>query len=1188
MEKRTLKLIVVLLVLVLIVVTFLVVRQIRLSGLVVGEGSPSLNPPINSITVRNDDSSAMDNYPVTIGRLFVQGEVLFGYYPKAYIDGAGVTTQVDVKNRWSDNSLKFAIISFVIPQLNPGQTKTVTFQNIDAATYQSNTGNAPLSTTDMLSNTYNFDAIMELVNPAQTHPISARTMLQDSLQNSNIRQDWLSGPVVTSIVLADHSAVPQYDVGWKQQGTPLALSVGTSDTVLSVQDASWISAGQTLNLNNELVLVVNTASSPDTVTVQRNVPGGLPPYSGIDAGNYLTSTVWQSLSSSSTDDKYRSFRPMYEVEFWSAPVNKVKVRFIGENANPETMQDVSYDLNLKLGYPTASTIYSQTGIIHHIGARWAREFWLGGGVSEKLTIDYNFRYLIQTGYVDNYDPSVQPAPSKVNALYNQLTGSNCGIFKQCVFQSTAMGTGGGRPELDKNPLWDVILLTTPDWRMKKFVRTVVEEGGAFPTQFREGDPTKFYDSSNTIPAIGKPISAIARPSLFMCCPFYSQTSVDDKLNIVSRITSGSASTSVTQPWEYSAGHTYNLYSIYYALDGSHNSYEQLLFAATYTTLVDTDTTFYKLGSPWGARYQFTSMYPRVPAAWLAVDGTPEKTYLTSAVINAIVYWMGMQNILLSQEPTLNTPSNQPIWNQGRQDWTNPGNAFGSPDTPGPLNFWQSGSSGTGCISGGTAHTCIGLWQFAKGPEALGYAQQLGYPVNSLLQYMSDFYAKHFTTPGVNPVMLGAYYTPTTNPSGQWFTSLQDVFNALNPIYKANPCWEYGGGYCTYDPNHPADSYFMAAYQAIARLHQFDTTSNAYDWMRNAGQGTMSSGSLNNDPRYFIVSLSSTISCTPNQPQSCTTVLPGVCALGTRTCNAQGDGYGSCTANIQPGTNSEPGANTCNGQDDDCDGTIDEGCSCSFFSGNICSTGQICVGQYLSQSSDASCCSGTCQILAIPSGLVAAYAFEEGTGTTAIDSSGQGNTGTFNNGVQRVAGKFGNGVAFDGFDDYIFVANSASLNPTTGMTITAWVKDISSGSMVVSKGATGDQYHLRDVNGARFVINGGTGPTSPYYFSADTWYHIAVTYDGNMMKTYVDGVQIGSTYSTTISIPTSTVELNIGRRSPPITSSSANYFTGGMDEVRIYNKGLTPGEVLADMNLPMQTCTTNCAPSPPTDLNANIN
>jgi hypothetical protein len=93
----------------------------------------------------------------------------------------------------------------------------------------------------------------------------------------------------------------------------------------------------------------------------------------------------------------------------------------------------------------------------------------------------------------------------------------------------------------------------------------------------------------------------------------------------------------------------------------------------------------------------------------------------------------------------------------------------------------------------------------------------------------------------------------------------------------------------------------------------------------------------------------------------------------------------------------------------------------------------------------------------PPGLVGSWSFDETTGTTAADGSGLGNTGTLN-GPVHTAGKLGNGLRFDGVNDWVTVADADPLDLTTQMTLEAWVYPTSGGNSwrtAVLKESTGD-------------------------------------------------------------------------------------------------------------------------------------
>jgi hypothetical protein len=81
---------------------------------------------------------------------------------------------------------------------------------------------------------------------------------------------------------------------------------------------------------------------------------------------------------------------------------------------------------------------------------------------------------------------------------------------------------------------------------------------------------------------------------------------------------------------------------------------------------------------------------------------------------------------------------------------------------------------------------------------------------------------------------------------------------------------------------------------------------------------------------------------------------------------------------------------------------------------------------------------TFQVSTGPLGLVAAYSFNEGLGTSAADASGNGNAGAIGTATWISTGKFGNALSFNGTNARVTVNDSPSLDLTTAMTLEAWV------------------------------------------------------------------------------------------------------------------------------------------------------
>jgi hypothetical protein len=201
------------------------------------------------------------------------------------------------------------------------------------------------------------------------------------------------------------------------------------------------------------------------------------------------------------------------------------------------------------------------------------------------------------------------------------------------------------------------------------------------------------------------------------------------------------------------------------------------------------------------------------------------------------------------------------------------------------------------------------------------------------------------------------------------------------------------------------------------------------------------------------------------------------------------------------------------------------------------------------------------------GLVAAYAFNEGSGTVVHDVSGNGNNGSISGATWTTSGKYGDALSFNGTNARVNINNAASLQLTSGMTLEAWVYPTTVSSAwrdVIYKG--NDNYYLEGTsnNSGRPAMGGTFGGnlygTSP--LTANTWAHLAATYDGATMRLYVNGVQVASRAHTG-AIATSTNPLQIGG-----DSIYGQYFAGRIDEVRIYSRTLNGAQIQSDMNTPL--------------------
>jgi hypothetical protein len=204
-------------------------------------------------------------------------------------------------------------------------------------------------------------------------------------------------------------------------------------------------------------------------------------------------------------------------------------------------------------------------------------------------------------------------------------------------------------------------------------------------------------------------------------------------------------------------------------------------------------------------------------------------------------------------------------------------------------------------------------------------------------------------------------------------------------------------------------------------------------------------------------------------------------------------------------------------------------------------------------------------------LVAYYPFNG----NANDESGNGNNGTVY-GATLVPDRFGNpdsAYAFNGDGDYILVPDSGSFNFSYPVTLSAWIylNDSSAGGIVGQwgyGGESGDAFIIY-VQGAKlgtYLPQGGDLEHIELLSSGtlDTgqWYHVGMVSTGSLVTLYINGNSDTSEAITVQQVDSSqAVKIGLDERFYP----DQNYLNGSIDDLRIYNRALTPSEIQALYN-----------------------
>ena len=194
-----------------------------------------------------------------------------------------------------------------------------------------------------------------------------------------------------------------------------------------------------------------------------------------------------------------------------------------------------------------------------------------------------------------------------------------------------------------------------------------------------------------------------------------------------------------------------------------------------------------------------------------------------------------------------------------------------------------------------------------------------------------------------------------------------------------------------------------------------------------------------------------------------------------------------------------------------------------------------------------------------------------------------NTGTVSGATWTAAGKYGSALIFDGVNDRVTVPDAPSLDLTTALTLEAWVYPTAAGGWrtVLSKEMPNAlAYVLYQGYGARLsgaVTIGGTQRkiTTPSTLPLNTWTHLTMTYDSATIRLFVNAVEVSSLGAPGAVMSTAN-PLSIGGNSV----WNNEWFAGRLDEIRIYNRALTPAQIQTDMKTPVGG-TPNPDTTPPT-------
>lgn len=195
--------------------------------------------------------------------------------------------------------------------------------------------------------------------------------------------------------------------------------------------------------------------------------------------------------------------------------------------------------------------------------------------------------------------------------------------------------------------------------------------------------------------------------------------------------------------------------------------------------------------------------------------------------------------------------------------------------------------------------------------------------------------------------------------------------------------------------------------------------------------------------------------------------------------------------------------------------------------------------------------------------VGGWSFDNITGNTVLDDSGNGNNGTIY-GATQVDGVVGKALSFDGVNDYVSVGNGVSLRYNNNFTVSMWINP--KGNHLGAYGGLWAEYSTDGRN--RMFVGDNGSLLAQYYIGGvlklpaspagsiitNQWSYVVLTYNGAEIVFWVNGVKQIPVAATGLLNSVSNNNREIGR------ATAVYQFNGIIDDVRIYKEALTISQI----------------------------
>lgn len=558
--------------------------------------------------------------PVTFGQAFRQGDVPRGTGLRA-ADSAGTALplQLDARATYPDGSLRFAVLSTLLPHMGKGERRRVDILRGAAAAAPPPAPPAPFALTAHFSIYAPQITIVKFGNRnGHTPGIPFKEGENITLHVGNEAFSLTVTPKMAGGDYTNYQAIAQ----------AFAALIGKQSKAYR---ARW--NGAEAGFEEDLWLSPDAADTPFSVKADYGGAAKISfqPYQklepredfvaslGKETGNFWLNgpvATERDVVLPLIDVKTGKPHPLLEarVHLRRYPAaGAVRADFIVENdwAYAPNPHNVTYDIEIRRGN---EVVYRHDRITHTHHARWHTVIWSEGRAEPVVREDVP--YLIETGVVPPYMKSVSVSQNALESDAKWLAAVDTAPMGTAAI-TLYMPTTGMRPDIGPLPQWGAQYLLSMDDRARALTFANADAGGSMPIHYRDR-------------ATDLPISLDRHPGVTLM--FGRPRPADAVPPVIDR----------TNPWTLDAAHHPSLFYLPYLISGDLYYLEEITFYADWVmAIVDPGLRGYDKGLLWGNQVRATAWSLRTlgEAAVILPDAHPMKAYFNAKLQNNLAYYL---------------------------------------------------------------------------------------------------------------------------------------------------------------------------------------------------------------------------------------------------------------------------------------------------------------------------------------------------------------------------------------------------------------------------------------------------------------------------------------------------------------------------------------------------------------------